>query len=186
MDYKARLKAMRNDRIAGTIKRAEQERKLRHEIAMDELAAARGLHGLSDEDKCVIELATIEILTIDSIFNTLPQTKKNSMIRKAVKKAIGQIAADLKTVINAMLNEKDSETKGNYAAHRFGQKMTFSYYGESYVTIDMAERTFTVTQVPAYNTARKMIRFLAELCGLDLPDMQEAVYNFEVIHEINL
>ena len=186
MDYKARLLKLRHERIAGPIKKAEADRKIRHELAMDELAAKRGLHGLSDEDKCVIELATIEILTIDSIFNTLPQTKKNSMIRKAVKKAMGQIAADLKTVINAVLNEKDSETKGSYAAHRFGQKMTFSYYGKSYVTIDMAERTFTVTQVPAYNTARKMIRFLAELCGLELPDMQARTYKFEVIHEINL
>ena len=50
----------------------------------------------------------------------------------------------------------------------------------------MAERTFTVTQVPAYHTARKMIRFLAELCELELPDMQARTYKFEVIHEINL
>lgn len=185
MDYKARLLKLRHERVAGPIKKAESDRKIRHELAMSELAAQRGLHGLSDEDKCIIEAATIEILTMDSVFNTVPSNKRNGMMKKAVKSAMGKIAADLihvtRTVVAAT---EQSCTKGTYSAHRFGQKMVFSYHNENYVAIDMADRTFTVTQVPNYATARKMIHFLAELCGLKLPDMQEKTYTFEVIHDL--
>lgn len=188
MDYKARLKAMRNNRIAGTIKRAEQERKLRHEIAMDELAAARGLHGLSSEDRCIIEAATIEILTIDSMLNTVPDGKRRKMMAKAVKKAMSSVAADLIAVVKAGIEDTENKSiaKGNYTASRIGPIISFGYYGFCYVSINMADRTFTVMKVPTYATARRMVRYLAELCGLDLPDMREAVYSFEVIHEINL
>lgn len=185
MDYKDRLYKLKHQRVAGPIKKAEEDRKIRHELAMDELAAQRGLHGLSDEDKCVIESATIEILTMDSIFNTVPSNKRNGMMKKAVKNAMGKIAADLIHVTRTVVAmTEQSCTKGTYSAHRFGTKMVFSYYNESYVAIDMADRTFTVTQVPNYATARRMIRFLAELCGLELPDMQENTYTFEVIHDL--
>lgn len=183
MDYKARLYALRHEKIAGPIKRAERDIKLRHEIAMDELAAQRGLHGLSEEDKAVIEAATIEILTMDSVFNTVPQGKRNSMMKKAVKKAMQQIAADLRFVVKEVLGNKDSATRGNYASHRYNQIITFSYYNECYVSIDMAKRSFTVTQVPNYATARRMIKFLAELCAVTLPDMQPKTYQFKVIHD---
>lgn len=188
MDYKARLKAMRNNRIAGTIKRAEQERKLRHEIAMDELAAARGLHGLSSEDRCIIEAATIEILTIDSVLNTVPEGKRKKMMAKAVKKAMSSVAADLIAVVKAGIEDTENKhiAKGNYTASRIGPIVSFGYFGFCYVSINVADRTFTIMKVPTYATARRMVRYLAELCELTLPDMQEAVYNFEVIHEIDL
>lgn len=183
MDYKARLYMLRHEKVAGPIKKAESDRKIRHELAMDELAAQRGLHGLSDADKAVIEAATIEILTMDTVFNTVPHGKRNSMMKKAVKKAMQQIAADLRFVVKEVLGNKDSATKGNYASHRYGQIITFSYYNECYVSIDMAKRSFTLTQVPNYATARRMVKFLAGLCGLALPDMQPKTYQFKVIHD---
>lgn len=185
MDYKARLYQLRHNRVADVLKQAEKERKLRHEIAMDELEAKRGLHGLSEHDKTVVENATIEILTLDCVFNTLPKGKRNQMMKEAVKRVMANIAQDLKKVVKAVVDGEPSATRGTYAAHRFGALMTFSYYNELYVTINMADHTFTINQVPQYVTARKMVRFLAEMCGVELKDLQEKTYIFEVIHAID-
>ena len=50
----------------------------------------------------------------------------------------------------------------------------------------MRSTAMQVSEEQILDLLQTMVRYLAELCGLDLPDMQEAVYNFEVIHEINL
>lgn len=187
MDYKARLLAMRQSRVVNVIQQAEQERRLRHEIAMDSLAAERGLHGLSDEDRSIIEAASIEMLIVDSLFNTIPKKKRDKMVKQAVKKALSNVAEDLKFVVRQVVNHTESQLskKGNYAALRTGNRLAFNYYGENYVEIDVEARTFKVLKVPAYATARRMVRYLAELCGVELPDLQEKTYNFKVIHEIH-
>lgn len=185
MNYKDRLYKLRNTRTAGVIQQAESERRLRHEIAMDSLAAERGLHGLSDEDRSIMEAATIEVLIIDSLLNTIPKGKRNKMIKKAVKKALSSVAEDLKYVVRKVIDQEESQLceRGNYKALRAGKMMAFSYYGVCYAKIDMEARTLSIVEQPNYATARRMVRYLAELCDVTLVDMREGTYAFEVIHE---
>lgn len=152
---------------------------------MDSLAAERGLHGLSDHDRSIIEAATIEVLLVDSLLNTIPSGKRNKMVKQAVKKALSSVAEDLKHVVHRVVDHTESQVyeRGTYKALRAGSKMTFSYYGTCYVEIDMANRTLTIVAIPKYATARRMVRYLADLCDVTLPDMQKGTYAFEVIHE---
>lgn len=133
------------------------------------LELQRGLTGMSDEDRSVIETMTNELLTSQELLSTLsPRQVQNYLKRKAVL-YMANIAEDLKKVIEFGIEKAEDGTLtcGVYTAQRLGGCIFFWYRGTNYMQVDMTDRYVRIVNDPRkYRTAMRMVRTICKMCSV--------------------